>query len=80
MRVTATHHSDRLTNARQLLAAPLARGMALSAPDARAQFRGPDFGNQPRINALMVAGGCCHEYPAQTEIFMEMLQGSLPID
>ena len=26
---------------------------------------GDRFAGQPRIRALMVAGGCCHDYPTQ---------------
>lgn len=40
----------------------------------------PDFAGQPRIKALMVAGGCCHDYPAQAAIFIRQLHEELPID
>lgn len=55
--------------------------LALGSPvtESYAQ-RGPQFAGQPRIKALMVAGGCCHDYPAQAAIFMRQLHEELPID
>jgi uncharacterized protein len=41
---------------------------------------GDRFAGQPRIRALMVAGGCCHDYPTQGGQLMKMLQTELPID
>jgi uncharacterized protein len=34
----------------------------------------------PRIKALMVAGGCCHDYPVQGAILMKAVQSALPVD
>lgn len=52
--------------------------VAAAAP-ALAQTQGQqDQG--PRIRALMVAGGCCHDYPAQGAILMRAVQRELPVD
>ena len=52
---------------------------AQAGPGGRG-MRGPNFAGQPTIKALMVAGGCCHDYPGQAAIFMKQLQNVLPID
>jgi type 1 glutamine amidotransferase len=40
----------------------------------------PSFGGKKRIRALMVTGGCCHDYPAEAATMMKLLQNELPID
>ena len=40
----------------------------------------PRFAGKPRIRALMVAGGCCHDYPTQGGALMKLLQAELPVD
>ena len=34
----------------------------------------------PRINALLISGGCCHDYPLQDKIFVDTVNKSLPVD
>ena len=34
----------------------------------------------PRINALVVSGGCCHDYPLQGRLLMDAVNKSLPVD
>jgi type 1 glutamine amidotransferase len=43
--------------------------------------RGGDrFAGQPRINALIVSGGCCHDYPGEARILMDAVNRELPVD
>ena len=62
--------------------APAPQGQA-GAAGPQGAARGPAmprFAGMPRIKALMVAGGCCHDYPVQGSIMMKLLQNELPID
>jgi type 1 glutamine amidotransferase len=44
--------------------------------------RGPrdPFAGQKRVRALIVSGGCCHDYNAQNKILMDQLATVLPVD
>lgn len=44
--------------------------------------RGPadPFAGVPRINALVVSGGCCHNYGLQSQALMDALNKALPVD
>jgi uncharacterized protein len=55
--------------------APPAGGAGQQQRAPQAQFAG-----EPRIRALMVAGGCCHDYPTQGALFMKAVQTELPVD
>jgi type 1 glutamine amidotransferase len=56
-----------------LLAAPQERG--------RGRGRGGDpFAGQPRIKALVVSGGCCHDYPLQARFIMDAISKAAPVD
>jgi hypothetical protein len=35
---------------------------------------------QPRVRALVVSGGCCHDYPTQNKILVDALRRALPMD
>jgi type 1 glutamine amidotransferase len=35
---------------------------------------------EPRIRALVVSGGCCHDYTTQAKFVMESIGGTLPVD
>jgi type 1 glutamine amidotransferase len=35
---------------------------------------------QPRINALLISGGCCHDYPLQDKLLVDTINKSLPVD
>jgi uncharacterized protein len=52
--------------------------VVLRAPNVR--LFGDPFPGQPRIRALMVAGGCCHDYAAQGAMMMKLFLADLPID
>ena len=41
---------------------------------------GDRFAGQPRINALIVSGGCCHDYPGEAKILMDAVNRVLPVD
>ena len=38
------------------------------------------FPGQTPVNALMVTGGCCHDYVAQSEALMDTLNAAMPIN
>ena len=38
------------------------------------------FAGQPRINALVVSGGCCHDYALQGRLLMDAVGRALPVD
>lgn len=52
-----------------------------AAPDTGGQQRGarpaPDG---PRINALVVSGGCCHDYTGQARMLMDAVSKVVPVD
>jgi type 1 glutamine amidotransferase len=56
--------------------------IALAGVTATAQQppRGAPQSNQPRINALLVSGGCCHDYPLQDKLLIDTINKSLPVD
>ena len=41
---------------------------------------GDRFAGQPRINALIVSGGCCHDYSGQAKVLMDAVGRELPVD
>jgi uncharacterized protein len=41
---------------------------------------GDPFAGQPRIRALIVSGGCCHDYTNQDKLVMEIIRKVLPVD
>jgi len=53
--------------------------MPFALSTAHAQPADP-FAGQERIRALMVTGGCCHDYPAETKILMDTLSTEAPVD
>jgi uncharacterized protein len=61
-------------------AAPPA-GQAAPAAGRRGGGRGGDpFAGQPRLRALVVSGGCCHDYPTQAKVTMDVLRRAAPVD
>lgn len=63
--------------------APASSGQGQPPPAGeRGRGRGArdPFAGQPRINALIVSGGCCHEYPLQSRLLMEAVGRALPVD
>lgn len=61
-----------------------AGGPAGQAPAAGQGRRGggmnDPFAGQPRMRALVVSGGCCHDYPAQNRLLIEAVRRALPVD
>jgi type 1 glutamine amidotransferase len=54
-----------------------------SAPAGERGGRGgprDPFAGQPRINALLVSGGCCHDYPLHARLLMAAVSRALPVD
>lgn len=41
---------------------------------------GDPFAGQPRINALIVSGGCCHDYAGEAKVMMDAIGRALPVD
>jgi uncharacterized protein len=44
------------------------------------QAAAPTTPSVPRIRALVVSGGCCHDYGYQAKVLMEAVSKSLPVD
>jgi hypothetical protein len=44
------------------------------------QGGGDRFAGQPRINALIVSGGCCHDYSGEAKALMDAVGRALPVD
>lgn len=40
----------------------------------------PQQSNEPRINALLISGGCCHDYPLQDKLLIDAINKVLPVD
>ena len=60
-----------------LLALPLF--LAFTAVTATQRGQAPQPAG-PRINALVVSGGCCHDYALQGRLLMDAVNKSLPVD
>jgi uncharacterized protein len=41
---------------------------------------GDPFAGQPRIKALIVSGGCCHDYSGEAKVLMDTISKVLPVD
>ena len=53
---------------------------AQAEPDRRRR-RPPDpFAGQKRIRALVITGGCCHDYAGETKILMDVMASRAPVD
>ena len=57
------------------------RGESAPASERRSGrgLRDP-FAGQRRINALLVSGGCCHDYPLQARLLIDAINRTLPVD
>lgn len=50
-------------------------------PSGGRRGRGGDpFAGQPRVKALVVSGGCCHDYPLQAQVIMDAISRAAPVD
>ena len=58
--------------------APAAPGQG--AARGHGQGTGPAAPAGPRINALVVSGGCCHDWITQGQILMQTVNKTLPVD
>jgi uncharacterized protein len=62
-------------------AEPAGQESTQKPPSGRGGRRGGDkFAGQPRIKALVVSGGCCHDYPLQARIIMDAISRVAPVD
>jgi len=52
-------------------------GFLLVSPHAQAQPAQPA---EPRIKALVVSGGCCHDYSGEAKVLMDAIGKVLPVD
>lgn len=50
------------------------------SPAARGRQGGDRFAGQPRIHALIVSGGCCHDYSGEAKVLMDAVGRALPVD
>ena len=41
---------------------------------------GDPFAGQPRVKALVVSGGCCHDYSGEAKVLMDAIGKALPVD
>lgn len=64
-----------------LVGVPGAAATPEQAP-AQAQGRGsrPAEPEGPRVKALVVSGGCCHDYPGQARMLMDAISRAVPVD
>jgi type 1 glutamine amidotransferase len=60
---------------------PAEAGQQPTAPGRGGRGGGGNrFAGMPRINALIVSGGCCHDYPGEAKILMDAVNRVLPVD
>jgi type 1 glutamine amidotransferase len=64
----------------QPLQQPPAQGQP--APGGRQGRRGggDPFAGQPRVKALIVSGGCCHDYSGEAKVLMDTIGKAMPVD
>jgi uncharacterized protein len=41
---------------------------------------GDPFAGQPRVKALVISGGCCHDYSGEAKVLMDTVGKALPVD
>lgn len=57
------------------------RELDAQAGSERRRRRPPDpFAGQKRIRALVITGGCCHDYAGETKILMDTMASEAPVD
>jgi len=64
---------------------PYAMGPQAPAPAGREGQRGrggpgDPFAGQPRVKALIVSGGCCHDYSGEAKVLMDVIGKAVPVD
>ena len=60
--------------------APSTAPGASAAERAGRPRRVDPFAGQKRIRALVVTGGCCHDYATETKVLMDMMATEAPVD
>src|SRR3990170_2198939 len=60
--------------------APEAAPGRSGAPQGRRGGGGDPFAGQPRIKALVISGGCCHDYTGEAKVLMDTVSRVLPVD
>ena len=50
------------------------------APQGGRGGGGDPFAGQPRIKALIISGGCCHDYSGEAKVLMDTVSKVLPVD
>ncbi len=57
-------------------------GAQAGAPAGQRGRGGPGdpFAGQPRIKALIISGGCCHDYSGEAKVLMDSIGKVLPVD
>src|SRR6476469_3961340 len=60
--------------------APQRGGQAGAAAGQGRGGPGDPFAGQPRIKALIVSGGCCHDYSGEAKVLMDTVSKVLPVD
>ena len=60
--------------------APAGQAAAPAAPQGRGRGQSDPFAGMPRINALVISGGCCHDYGLQGRLLMDTINRVLPVD
>ena len=57
------------------------RGAQAGAPAGQGRGGpGDPFAGQPRIKALIVSGGCCHDYTGEAKVLIDTVSKVLPVD
>lgn len=54
-------------------------GTGAQAPTPQGGPGGNQFAGQTPVNAMVVTGGCCHDYTGQTKVLMDTLNAVMPI-
>ena len=58
----------------------IAQQPAATQAPARGRGAADPLAGQPRIKALVVSGGCCHDYAFQAQVLMSAVGRALPVD
>ena len=58
----------------------LAAARDAQPPSGQRQGRGASAPSGPRVKALVVSGGCCHDYPLQARVIMDAVSKAVPVD
>ncbi len=69
-----------MNRSRGLLVLSIFVSVAVTTAGQQPQRGAPPQASQPRINALLISGGCCHDYPLQDKLLLDTINKSLPVD